>query len=193
MKKTYNPKTIAVVGSQRRIGTTTQAIQMVEYLQLMGYKACYVEMNSTRFISKAAELYLDLEGKAAGSFKLDNIMMYSSEKIQEILKLDYDFLVKDYGSYENVDFERLSFLEQKQKILVCGAKADEIYQSCEALKDDELGLDGFIFSFVSKEDRDEVKEMMEEKKELTYFADYVPAPFSYLSTANYIYKGLLGV
>lgn len=48
--KPLNPnnsyKTIAVVGSVGRIGTTTQCIQMVKYLNIQNKKACYIEMNS---------------------------------------------------------------------------------------------------------------------------------------------------
>ena len=36
--------TIAVAGVQSRIGTTTQAMQIVGYLKIMGYTVAYVDL-----------------------------------------------------------------------------------------------------------------------------------------------------
>ena len=50
-------RSVALVGACERIGTTTQAIQIVKYLQLMGYKTCYIEMNNTEYIKLLREYY----------------------------------------------------------------------------------------------------------------------------------------
>ena len=43
-------KKIGVVGACKRMGTTTAAIQLLQHLQLRGYRACYIEMNPNGFV-----------------------------------------------------------------------------------------------------------------------------------------------
>ena len=43
-------QTIAVSGCIDRIGTTTQAIQLVKYLVFRGHRACYIELNENGYI-----------------------------------------------------------------------------------------------------------------------------------------------
>ena len=48
---------IGIAGICRRMGTTTFAIQLVKYLQLKGYRACYLEVNDTGFVQKHEARY----------------------------------------------------------------------------------------------------------------------------------------
>ncbi len=45
-------KTIAVAGVCHRIGTTTYAIQFTKLLNLLGKKACYIQMNQTQYVEQ---------------------------------------------------------------------------------------------------------------------------------------------
>ena len=58
-----NRKTIAVVGSLSRIGTTTQCLQIVKYFQSCGKKACYIEFNNTGFLNALKKYYTDIQEK----------------------------------------------------------------------------------------------------------------------------------
>ena len=51
--------TIAVVGSTSRIGTTTQALQIVKHLILQRYTACYIQLNSTDYVQRISEFYTE--------------------------------------------------------------------------------------------------------------------------------------
>lgn len=48
----------------------------------------------------------------------------------------------------------------------------------------------YIFSFIGLSEQRDVKEMMKNKKERTYFAVYTPDPFTYVE--NDIYEYILG-
>lgn len=183
---------IAVAGCQPRIGTTTQAFQFVKYLKLMGYTVCYIEMNSEGYIEGMRELYKDMKvNKKRRCLSYEDIDLFSQEHIAEVKKMDYDFLVKDYGSAASGSFEKLSFLDQNYRIFCGGVKPNEIGAAARILADPVYTANGYIFSFVPNSDRNGIKEMMEEKGECTFFADYVPDAFQYSATANYIYRTLL--
>ena len=46
---------IGIAGCMSRIGTTTQAIQIVKYLTLKGYNVCYIEINDSGWLKKYIE------------------------------------------------------------------------------------------------------------------------------------------
>ena len=50
-------KTIGIAGSIRRMGTTTQALQIVKYLTFKGYKAAYFEMNNHCYAEAVSDAY----------------------------------------------------------------------------------------------------------------------------------------
>lgn len=185
-------KTIGIAGSLCRMGTTTQAIQIVKYLKLMGYQAGYIEMNRNEYIKVLTNLYCEAK-KINNHVSYEDIELYEQEKLSAAYGQDYDYLVKDYGSITSETFESVSFMEQNIKIIVCGAKPNEIL-SVERVLENPLFHDaGCIFSFVPKEDRAAIRGMMEERGQNTFFADYVPDPYVYLSNANTMCKALLGL
>lgn len=187
-------RTIAVAGSQERIGVTTQALQIVGYLNLMGIRAAYVEINSSGYIDNLLELYSDVKkDKKNGKVSYQGIELYTKEQIEHLRDSDYIFLVKDYGSCRSNDFEGLSFMEQEIKVYVCGAKPNEIYFTQEVIEKNYYRDIKFIFSYTPKSDREDILNLMEEKASVTGFADYVADPFLYIANANQTYKGLLGV
>lgn len=187
-------RTIAVAGCQQRIGTTTQALQIVKYLKLMGYQACYIEMNQQGYIEGIKELYNGVkENRKKKCCIYEEIDMFKRENIAELGWLDYDFLIKDYGAVTAQGFEKLSFMEQRYRIFCGGVKPNEIFAVNRVLEEPAYAATGYIFSFVPNADREAVREMMEEKKDCTFFADYVPDAYQYAATANYIYRTLLNL
>jgi hypothetical protein len=178
-------RTIGVAGALRRIGTTTQAVQIVKYLDLVGYPAAYVELCSHGFINSCEETYADIK-KTRGKVSLCDVNMYHS--VREIDD-DYAFLVKDYGNFNDSDFNRISFLEQDIKIIVCGAKSDELPFTEQILRTQEFPEASYIFSFVPDDVREPVRESMEGYA--GYFVEYTPDPFCYPATQNNLYKSAL--
>jgi hypothetical protein len=185
-------QTIAVAGCLGRIGTTTQAMQIIKYLSLMGYRSCYVEMNRHGYIDGVKELYNNIkEDKKTKRVTFEGIDMFKQENIAEISKLEYEYLVKDYGSVADPVFEKISFLEQNFRIFCGGIKPGEINYVYNMLLNQTYAATGYIFNFVPNSDREAIKEMMEDKRDLTFFAGYVPDAYSYSATANQIYRTLL--
>ncbi len=117
--------------------------------------------------------------------------MFKQENIAEVSKLDYELLVKDYGSSAEPSFEKISFLEQNYRIFCGGIKPGEINFVYDVLANHIYGATGYIFNFVPNVDREAIKDMMDEKKDCTFFSDYIPDAYSYSATANQIYRTLL--
>lgn len=187
-------KTIGIAGSLTRIGTTTQAIQIVKYLTLSGYKACYIQMNSHPFIDSISTWYSDCQTNPdIGLVQYMNVDLYKKDKINEILKMGYDYYVKDYGVYASNDFENLSFLEQDINIIVAGAKPEEINEITNFLHSSYYNDAYYIFSHIPETDQKDILEMMEEKSSFTFFSNYTPDPFVYSSQSDGIYQKLLKV
>lgn len=112
-KKTFT-KTIGIAGSIKRMGTTTQALQIVKYLLFKGYKAAYYEMNNHKFVLSVAEAYSDVsKDDVDGLVKYQSVdMYYKAEKLKEVQNKDYDYIVYDFGVYSEHDFNKVSFLEK---------------------------------------------------------------------------------
>lgn len=187
MKKTV---TVAVCGVQPRTGTTTQALQMVGYLQMMGYSAAYVELAEQGYIEQMRKLYQDVSVKG-NCVLYDRLHLY--QKIVHVREEeDYDFLVKDYGAMDDERFNQVSYLEQDIHIICGGVKPNEIFEVNKILRQPDYQSARFIFSFVPPEQKESILELMTNRAENTFFANYNPDPFSYDSTMNKNYRLILG-
>lgn len=185
-------QTIAVAGCLGRIGTTTQAIQIVKYLNLMGYSACYIEVNQNGYVDRVLQSIKNIkEDKKTKRIVCDNVDMYRQQDIAIVNRLDYEYLIKDYGAVNETSFERISFLEQDFRIICGGIKPNEFDKVYDVLLDDIYMASGYIFTFVPNANREATLGFMEEKASCTFFADYVPDAFTYSATANIIYRTLL--
>ena len=50
----------------------------------------------------------------------------------------------------------------------------------------------YIFSFVHENDFQEIRGLMEDKADMTFFAKYTPDPFVYTSDSNDLYDKIIG-
>lgn len=107
-------KTIGVAGAVRRMGTTTQALQIVKYLKFNGYKAAYFEMNNHGFVKAVREFYEDSQyDEMEGLTEYQNVYMYyKAERLKEVQDKDYEYIVYDYGVYSEHDFTKSHFLKR---------------------------------------------------------------------------------
>lgn len=182
--------TVALCGVQPRIGTTTQALQMVAYLQMMGYTAAYVELGDQEYIYQMRKLYRDITVKDGVVF-YDRLPLYSD--IKSLGEIEpYDFLVKDYGAMNDPEFNQVSFMEQDIQVICGGVKPNEIFYMQDLLKKAEYRSAKFIFSFVPPDQKDGILSLMSQRAKDTFFANYNPDPFSYDSVMNKTYRAIIG-
>ena len=180
-------KTIAVVGSMHRIGTTTQALQIAKHLILSGFTACYIQLNRSNYVQSVGEFYTDsVVDNSIGLVKYQNIeIYYKQEKIADILAKNYDYYIYDFGSISDKGFTLAQYLEKDIKIAVCGAKSNELPCIQTVLELISNTNANYIYSFVSESDQKDILELMQDKKSHTYFSGYVPDPFSYSPNSFY--------
>lgn len=171
------------------------AIQLIKYLNLKGYKACYVQLNNHAWVENMINDYAEVEqdveiGKA--TYKSVD-MFYRIDKLPEILKLDYDYFIYDYGVYWDVDFNKTSFLEKDLMLFCLGAKPGEFDKSYKVIENNFYQAATYIFIFVpeDEEEKKDIYELMAEKKEATFFAPDCRDPFVY--TGSEIYEKILPV
>lgn len=183
-KRIANNIKVGVVGALSRIGTTTQCIQGIKYLSSIGYSACYIQINQSKFVETLSTVYDEtIHDEEIGMVKYANIdMYYKPEKIKEIYKNNYDFYIFDYGTHES--FNTASFYDKDIHVAICGTMPQEMLLSTTMI-DDLKSLDmKYIFSFCHESLHKEIVELMEEKGEITFFAGYCPDPFYFDTVSN---------
>lgn len=192
-----NSKTIAIAGTMGRIGTTTQAVQIVKYLMLNGYKVAYIEMNDSKYVENLAEYFESDVDDELGRVTFENTDLFfksnqnSEINISEILKLKYDFYIYDFGVFDDTDFNKVWYLEKDIKVVVCGTKANEIKRTTDIISNTFYSDVNYIFSFVPDGDKKEIFELMDEKKDKSFLANYTPDPFVFGN--GDIYQKILNV
>ena len=173
-----------IAGTEKHIGTTTVAINIVKYLsELTNVTACYIENNNHNSIYSLVEdesiptIYNDVLRKIT----YQGIDLYQRpENLADILKFEYEFYVFDFGNFEEMSKEEISsFLTRDLKIIVSGNKAWEINKLIETFM--IIGEDSnsyLMFNFVRNEDREKFKESLGKFwKERASFSENVPEPF----------------
>lgn len=168
IKENFNFKMIGVVGSNRRIGTTTQAIHIVKYLMYKGYRACYIHMNTTSFIEDTKEWYTCECDEELGKVTLEGVdHFYKVEKIGDVKKLGYDYYVYDYGAFFDPNFNKISFLEKDIKVFVLGYKPQEMKNTYKLVSNVFYDDVKYVFSFGRHLEEEDVNGLMDDKVENT--------------------------
>ena len=179
LTKKEKVKTIGVAGAVRRMGTTTQALQIVKYLKFNGYKAAYFEMNNHGFVKAVREFYQNVD------------MYYKAERLKEVQDKDYEYIVYDYGVYSEHDFNKVSFLEKDIQIFVVGSKPDEFEKTYDLIKSNFYNDVFYVFNFTAETEKKDIKELMEDKADKTFFADESKDPFTFGNSG--IYKEMIPI
>lgn len=180
---------IGVGGACQRMGTTTQAMQLVKHLLYCGKKACYIEVNSTRFIQELLNTFeVEEHNENVGKVRFSNIdLYYRQELIPEVLQMDYDYYVYDYGVFNSKDFNKVSFLEKDIKIMVLGSNPGELQKSTELIDSVFYQNVNYIFNFTAPSDQEDLVANMGDKGQQTYFMNYCPDMFIYVPAKYYDY------
>lgn len=182
-------KAIGIAGAVQRMGTTTQAIQLVKYLMYKGYKACYIQMNNHGYVEELIDSYegVEIEEVIGKAVYQEVEMYYKLEKLPEVLKRDYDYFVYDYGVFSDRDFNKISFLEKDLQIFTVGTKPGEFMKTYQLIENNFYNSVLYIFNFVvdDKQERDDIYELMAEKEDVTFFAPDCRDPFRLCQTEFY--------
>lgn len=181
--------TVGVAGCMPRMGTTTQALQVVKYLQFTGKHPCLIQLNQSGYAEKLAKYYECAHDVDIGMVSVEHTeLYYRREKISEIYRLGYDAYVYDYGVFAG----QTSFFERDVKIIVCGSKPDEMEAFSHVIGNTYMIDDiYYIFSFTPDKDRQEILAAMEDRAGKTFFAPYTPDMFSYVK--NPAHDNIFGV
>ena len=200
--------TVGIAGAQSRVGTTTQALQIVKYLQYMGHRACYVEMNGTRYFDMSGKDGSDRQVSFAEKYRLwtecessrakvtfEGVdLFFGPEGISESMKQGYDYYVYDYGSVTDRDFDRTAFLKDEIQIFTGGAKPAEFDYLLRML-DIPVFLEACIMlSFVPEKEEESILRLLHEyrikrgsnRNRPIMFCDYCPDPFVFSSPEKYM-------
>lgn len=172
----FRKKTVAVLGTMTRIGTTTQALCLCKFLINRGYKACYIECNTSGYIESMAEYYDGIEDGKEGQKKYMGADLFPrGTNLRKILDMDYDFFIYDFGCINTAP--ELNWIEKDIKIIVAGTKPNELPSFQSALRLIYEQNPRFVFSFSAESEHTAVRSMMGESAGKTYFAAYTPDPF----------------
>lgn len=180
--------TVAVSGASPRIGTTTQALQLLLYLRAKDYSCAYLDMCSSGKMEQLLDIYESCDRINGHEFTIQGQHIITNGKLLMQARSEYDYVICDYGPYQDI-LEPVSFWEKDVKIMVAGTKPWESAQLPAVFEDDDGSL-RYIFSFVPSADETSVREQMAESADKTYFAPYAPDYFSY-SGADEIYSALV--
>lgn len=168
---------IAVCGTCARMGATTQAFLIANYLIKYKFNTCYIESNGKNNISNIKNFYdvfIDDENRKISYKGLDIFYNVTVENLPKILSMDYEVFIFDYGEFLNTTEE--SFANADIRIVVSGAKFWEeesmqnVFKICDIYKDIN-----FIFNFVDEEEHNFITKNMEGLK--VYFSEYCPNIF----------------
>lgn len=162
---------IGVLGVCKRIGTTTQAVLLFEYLRLRNKKVCYLELNNNNFIDNISKLYSNvMYDKNKHKIVFEKKEFYTFLGYKDIKVQAYDYIIKDYGEFSEDIYKLHSFFEEDIKIIVAGSKANEIFYLEKILKYKDMDFN-YIFNFVPKKERIVIKNMLEKESKKIYFSN----------------------
>ena len=195
---------IAVAGTQSRIGCTTQAMQLVKYLNYKNQKACYISYGSDSVLDAVSSkepanmfdtvksMYKKVEDLPGGGISYNGIDMYKVSAINTVRKNGYTHLVYDFGAMTAPDFSATGFMDKDAiKVIVAGIDEKEIGYTDKVLDKPYYYDAHLIFSFVAAEDQREVKKSMLKRNASVHFAEYTPDKYTYNPKNNAVYEGLI--
>ena len=184
IKRAKQTITIGVAGTERHIGATTVAINIVKYLsELTNVTACYIENNNHNSIYSLVEdeSIPTIYNEVLKKITYKGIDLYQKpDNLADILKFEYEFYVFDFGNFEEMNKEEISsFLTRDLKIIVSGNKAWEINKLIETFMIIGEDINSYLmFNFVRNEDREKFKESLGKFwKERASFSQTVSEPF----------------
>jgi len=159
---------IAVTGLQNRVGTTTMAINLANYLSSIGAKVCYVEANENKHLSKLVAYYQGMTEK-------DNVLTYNGVKYLNLHSEchdEFDFIIYDMSVVNNKIIGAIR--KNCDTAIICATgKPYEVNDTpkIESLLDENQIYK--VFSLVAEFDKGKIKK----QDQNIYFSNYTPDYF----------------
>lgn len=129
---------VAVAGSDRRVGTTITAMNLVCWINAHGGRACYVEANSNNHLAHIIHLFEPV--KTGNAYRLEGNDLYMTEELSQ----KYNVIVMDCGVLGERIQESFSAADIR---LLCGsalpydlAQFYRAIERCKALSVQSIGL-----------------------------------------------------
>ncbi|GIQ68326.1 hypothetical protein [Xylanibacillus composti] len=122
---------IAIAGSDRRVGVTTTAMNLVFWIQAHGGNACYLEANTSKHLAHIIHLFEP--EKSGNSYVIEGANFYLTPEFDR----DYNFIVTDCGVLGDPRVQE-SFIQADIRILCGSAMPYELpmfYRAIERCKD----------------------------------------------------------
>lgn len=155
---------IVVAGVMHRIGTTTTAMNLANYLAGIGAKVCYVENNTSGHLRAIAMFYDELVDKG-NYYKFKGVRYYNHQRIDQA----YDFIVHDLGvlTYNNIQLFRKNCIN----ILCCGCKPyelRELYYIGELVIDINIGI---LISNKANRAKEKIENLLNDLNDKYYYLE----------------------
>lgn len=174
---------IAVAGVQSRVGTTTTAFNLANYLHGIGAMVSYTEANNNEHLKEIA-VYHDFSKETDNCFKHKGIEYYLNKQFPD----DYNFNIFDLGV---LNISSLSIFKACDvKILCSGNKPYELSYLNRGLKliiDEKIST---LFTFSNETGRINLKKLTSSEDNRVYFLEYNSNLFDG-SANDKIYKDIL--
>jgi hypothetical protein len=159
---------IAVTGLIHRVGTTTMAINMANYLAGIGARVCYIEANSHGHLMQLPDAY-DYMTIVENSIICNGVKYLT---LNAECHDEFDFIIYDMGV---IEAKIINAIKNKCEIaiLCVTAKPYEIKDYERVVSLFEIGSINTIFSFVNESE----KMKIQNKYGSVYFSQYSPDLF----------------
>ena len=166
---------IAVAGTEKHIGVTTQAILITMFLKSLNMNACYICSTDKDEIKNIETL----EGvtKKDNMYSYRGIDLYSNTNKIDAMQYGYDFYIYDYGTLNENTLD--NFLSKEVKIIVGGTKAwetDETFRVLSLLE--KIPEVNYIFNFSSDEEKAKFKKTLRGIVKNIFFSEYTSDTFN---------------
>ena len=173
-------QTIAVAGTQPRIGVTHLAFRLCHYMKSQGIDCLYREENRSQCIHRMRHNFEHRKDNKE-FFVLKGIPMYTGNLNKEIVVPKASITLLDYGTLSKENLK--DFLEADIRLLVIGAKEWELDYSEEVLEMVTEYKDIiYLFNFLDGKQFQMVCKNMEQR--CCYRIPYEPDPFQKLTIHN---------
>jgi len=167
----FNNKSTSIIitGASTKVGTTTMAINLCNYLSSIGARVCYVEANTNNHVNELPKVYSDMTVE-------EDSIIYNEVKyltLNSNSDEEYDFIIYDMGV---IEYKIINVIRNKCDVAILCATTKpyeiETYDKAIDILDDANFYT--IFSFV--EEMTKLKLFNKYRK--VFFSKYTPDPFN---------------
>lgn len=171
---------IAVIGTENKIGTTTQALLICTFFNSLNMNACYISNNEKDETSIIQRLINEKDKQNNNMLNYEGVDMYKKSSNMKAIDFGYDFYIYDYGVL--TDEKINDFITKDIKIIVTGSKLWEFEGLFNAInKLEDLSNKYFLVNFTAEDKQKEIIKYRfprdDKYLKSIFFTEYTPNPF----------------